>query len=71
MTQSWPQAVELLFAGHCAKPSGKCVIPYHVLIICKTNPWNCAGRVESGSAEMGTGTVKEILPGLITRAGVF
>lgn len=38
--------------------NGHCAIPYHVLIICKTNPWSCAGRVASGSAEMGTGAVK-------------
>lgn len=67
-----PQAMELLFAGHCGKPRVRSTaIPYHVVIICKTNPWNCAGRVVSGTAEMGTGAVKEILPKLITRAGMF
>lgn len=67
-----PQAMELLFAGHCGKPRARrAAIPYHVLIICKTNPWSCAGRVASASTEMETGAVKEILPSLISRAGTL
>lgn len=67
-----PQAVELLFAGHHGKPRIRsAAIPCHVLIICKTNPWSCAGMVASWSTEMGTGAVEEILPSLITRPGTL